>query len=876
MSKNVTIRATLLALCSAPSMAAYALADAPKQVDIPAGDLSPALLRLSRQYGADLVYRPEQVHGLKTHGARGDLTTEQAVTLLLQGTPLELRTDSSGAMLIAPAADGTTQGTNPPQASNVAREGKTGNERSSGEFRVAQVDQGKASGPATVSKGSQASDTDGAQKVELEEIVVTALKRETNIQDTPLAITAVTGATLNAMGVIDTASLNRVSPGLIVTPSSFSGSRLTIRNIQAAGEATVGLYYDDTPVVGSAGVTADAGGTTPSLRLFDIDRVEVLRGPQGTLYGSSSMAGTVRLIFAKPELDTTEATVSAEGNSVAHGGPGYQAQGMVNLPIISDTLAVRAVGFYQESGGYVDNLALNKDGVNKQTTDGGRLTIRARPVDGLTIDALAVIQNTNGALNDYFLTDGAYNEHYEELQPTRDDFQLFSGTLNWDLGPVRLTAIGSHTHRDFEYSYDFSEFFRSFGALYPVGSPTNEALNAQAPSVANSPQVTSTNTAEVRLASNAHGPLQWTTGFYYSDRNGNFDSNILRADPVTGDILPVSAANLLGQRVIGDELKQYAGFAEGTYDITDQLSMTGGIRYFDYTRRATNNVTVVDALVGLVASPPIDATSKENGELYKGDISYKFTDHVLGYVTASSGERPGGVNQVLGLPADLQNYKSDSLWNYELGLKSELFDRKLVVDADVYQINWSNMQTSGILPNTNFAFIANAGSARVRGAELESTWYPMAGLQFQASGSYSDARLTSNQANQTLQASGVRGDQIPYVPEVTAQFSAQYSWAFGSAYRATLRGDVNYTGSSWTTFPHANAFQDYLPAYTTESLRATINAPADWAFAAFVNNLSGSSALTNKLSSNAFGGLNNVRAISLTPRTVGVEVTKHF
>ena len=876
MSKNVTIRATLLALCSAPSMAAYALADAPKQVDIPAGDLSPALLRLSKQYGADLVYRPEQVHGLKTHGAHGDLTTEQAVTLLLQGTPLELRTDSSGALLIAPAANATTQGTNPPQPSNVAREGKTGNERSSGEFRVAQVDQGKASGPATVKQGSRASDTDGAQKVELEEIVVTALKRETNIQDTPLAITAVTGATLNAMGVIDTASLNRVSPGLIVTPSSFSGSRLTIRNIQAAGEATVGLYYDDTPVVGSAGVTADAGGTTPSLRLFDIDRVEVLRGPQGTLYGSSSMAGTVRLIFAKPQPDTTEATVSAAGNSVAHGGPGYQAQGMVNIPIIADTLAVRAVGFYQESGGYVDNLALNKDGVNKQTTDGGRLTVRARPVDGLTIDALAVIQNTNGALNDYFLADGAYNEHYEELQPTRDDFQLFSGTLNWDLGPVRLTAIGSHTHRDFEYNYDFSEFFRSFGALFPVGSPTYNAFNAQAPAVANSPQITSTNTAEVRLASNDHGPLQWTAGFYYSKRDGNFDSNILRADGVTGGILPVSAANLLGQRVIGDELKQYAGFAEATYDITDRLSMTGGIRYFDYTRRATNNVTVVDALVGLVASPPIDATSKENGELYKGDISYKFTDHMLGYVTASSGERPGGVNQVLGLPANLQTYKSDSLWNYELGLKSELLDRKLVVDADVYQINWSNMQTTGTLPGTNFAFIANAGSARVRGAELESTWYPMAGLQFQASGSYSDARLTSNQANQTLQAPGLRGDRIPYVPEVTAQLSAQYSWALSSAYRATLRADANYTGSSWTTFPQTNAFRDYLPSNVTESLRATVNAPADWSCAAFVNNLTNSNAVINKLSSNAFGGLNNVRAISLTPRTVGIEVTKHF
>ena len=726
--------------------------------------------------------------------------------------------------------------------------------------------------------GSQAatSDKGTTQRVELEEIVVTALKRETNIQDTPLAITAVTGNTLNAMGVSDITSLNRVSPGLIVTPSSFSGSRLTIRNIQAAGEATVGLYYDDTPVVGSAGVTADAGGTTPSLRLFDIDRVEVLRGPQGTLYGSSSMAGTVRLIFAKPRLDETEATVTADGNDVDHGGVGYQGQGMVNLPIISDKLAVRAVGFYQDSAGYVDNLALHQNDVNGQTTRGGRLMIRAEPVNGLTIDALAVVQNVSGALNDYFLADGAYNEHYEELQPVRDDFQLFSGTLNWDLGPVRLTAIGSHTHRNFNYSYDFSQFFRTFGALFPVGSATYNAFNSQAPAVANSPQVTSTDTAEVRLASNDHGPLQWTTGFYYSKREGDFDSNILRANGVTGFVLPVSAATLLGQRVIGDELKQFAGFAEGTYDITDRLSMTGGIRYFDYTRGATNNVTVVDALVGLVASPPINATSKEHGFLYKADISYKLTDHVMGYVTASSGERPGGVNQVLGLPANLQNYQSDSVWNYELGLKSELLDRKLVFNADVYQINWSNMQTSGILPNTNFAFIANAGSARVRGAEVEATLYPLAGLQLRASGSYSDARLTQDQTNQTLQAAGLRGDRIPYVPEVTAQASAQYSWALSPAYQAMLRADANYNGSSWTTFPPTNTFQHYLPAYVTGSLRATLSGPADWSVSAFVYNLADSSAVINKLSNNAFGGLNNVRAISLAPRTIGIEVTKHF
>jgi outer membrane receptor protein involved in Fe transport len=876
-----------VAIVAAASLSVIGLASADdakaairKPTRVPAEGLAPALATLAKEFDFQVLYRTEVVGKLSTQGASGAMTAAEALEHVLSGTGLTYRYLDDKTVTILPVSSLSSK-EEPGGASQEVQEGseganssaKEGKKSSSGEFRMAQVDPGKTADSATVNKESQTSDR-GA--VELEEIVVTALKRATNLQDTPLAITAVTGNTLTAMGVTDVASLNRVSPGLIVTQSGLSGSRLTLRNIRAAGEATVGLYYDDTPVVGSAGVTSDAGGTTPSIRLFDIDRVEVLRGPQGTLYGSSSMAGTVRLIFAKPKLDETEATITAEGTDVAHGGAGYQTQAMVNVPIIGDKLAVRAVGFYQYAPGYVDNLVLHQNGVNEHTTDGGRLTVRAEPIDGLTIDGLAVVQNSSGALDDYFLADGAYNQNYEALQPVRDNFQLFSGTLNWDVGPVRLTGIVSHTHRNFNYSYDQSAFFRTYAALFPVGSANNIGFTSQAPAVANSPQISSTDTAEVRLASNDHGPLQWTTGFYYSNREGNFDSNVLHANPVTGEPLLVSAATLEGQRVIGDALKQYAGFAEGAYDITERLSMTGGIRYFDYTRRTTNQITVPDKYVGFTALTPIDATGKEHGFLYKADISYKFTDYVLGYVTAASGERPGGVNQILGLPANLQTYQSDSLWNYELGLKSELLDRKLVFNADVYQINWSNMQTGGTLPNTTFGIITNAGSARVRGTEIEATLYPVTGLQLQAAGSYSDAILTQNQTNQTLVAPGVRGDPIPFVPKVTAQVSAQYSWALSPAYKATLRADANYNGSSWTQFPHTNAFQQYLPSYETESLRATLSGPADWNVSAFVNNLSNSSAVTNKLSSTLYGGLNNVRAISLVPRMIGIEVTKHF
>lgn len=710
-----------------------------------------------------------------------------------------------------------------------------------------------------------------------QDIVVTALKRSTNIQNTPLAITAVSGEKLTAMGITDAYSLARTSPGLVVREGAFSGARLTIRNIRAAGESTVGLYYDETPVMGSAGVSSDAGGTTPDIRLFDVERAEVLRGPQGTLYGSSSMAGTVRLIFNKPDLTKLGGAVAGQMSSVDGGGLGFENQAMVNLPIVSDILAIRAVGFYSQRPGYVDNIRLGQQDVNDQTSEGGRLMVRLKPASNFTIDGLVYFQNTNGSLNDYTLAKGAYNRTYESQQPLHDRLELYSGTAVWDLGPVTLTAVGSHSYRKFNYSYDFSDFFRINAARFPVGSPLYNALNAQAPSVANSPQVTKADTAEARLSGGATGPLQWTIGLFYSDRKGSFDSNIVRTSAASGAVLPISSTTLLGQRVITDQLKQKAGFAEATYAVTNALSLTGGVRYYDYDRRVTGAVTVPNAFVGFVASAPTDQSSSEHGWLYKANASYKITSRVMVYATVSSGQRPGGVNQNVSLPTNLQSYQSDKLWNYELGIKSEFFDRMVTVNADVFQIDWNNIQVSGTLPNTNFAFIANAGRARARGVEVETAFNPYRGLQFQLSGSYIDAVLREDQSNQSLLAAGLKGDDIPSVPKVTAQGSAQYSWQLSDTLKANLRGDAYYNGSSWTEFRHTSAFQRRLPAYTLVSLRAGIGGADDsWSASLFVSNLLNDDTVVSKLSGNVYGNLDNVRAISNVPRTIGLDLTKRF
>lgn len=709
------------------------------------------------------------------------------------------------------------------------------------------------------------------------DIVVTALKRSTTVQTTPIAITAVTGEQLAAKGITDTYALAQTSPGLVVREGSLSGARLTIRNIRAAGEPTVGLYFDETAVPGSAGVNSDAGGTTPDLRLFDVDRVEVLRGPQGTLYGSSSMAGAVRLIFAKPDLGDLSAKFAGQMSTTQGGEPAFQNQAAINVPVIGDVLGIRAVGFYQLRPGYVDNVRLGQQDVNTQRSSGGRLMVRLRPASNLTIDAMAYLQNSEGALNDYKLSLGAYRQAYEAQQPLSDKFQLFSGTATWDVGPVTLVGTGSHAYRNFNYSYDFSDFFRTFGANYPVGSTLNTAFNAQAPSVANSPQVTRSDSAELRVSGNGSGPLQYTLGFFYSNRNGAFDSNIVRASPFDGQLLPIGASTLLGQRVITDQLKQTAGYGEVTYAVTDALSLTGGLRYFDYDRRVTGRVTVPNAFVGFAATPATSQSTSEHGWLYKANASYKVAGDMMFYATAASGQRPGGVNQNVSLPADLQQYRSDHLWNYELGMKSQFFDRALTLNVDVFQIDWDDMQTSGTLPNTNFAFIANAGRARARGVEVETTLIPYRGLQFQLSGSYIDAKLRENQSNQSLLASGLKGDAIPSVPKTTLQGSAQYGWAIGSTLKANLRGDAYYNSSSWTEFRHTSEFQRRLPAYTLVSLRAGIGAADDnWTASLFVRNLLDDRSVVSKLSGNVYGSLNNVRAISNVPRTIGIDLTKNF
>ena len=304
------------------------------------------------------------------------------------------------------------------------------------------------------------------------EIIVTALKRATSIQQTPLAISAVSADTLSRQNITDSSALSRVSPGLQINENANGGSRVIIRNLYATGEALVGIYYDDVPLSGTGGVSNDAGGTQPSLRLFDVERAEVLRGPQGTLYGASSMGGTMRIIFAKPKLDRYEGAVDGQLNTAADSGGaiGSQINAMVNVPVIDGLLGLRAVGSYDRTAGYLDNDMLGLSNMNASRSYGGRITARFQPSDAITLDLMAVYQDRTGHRADwnhteYLLTGKRYNQPMLMRQPQTDRMKLFSGTLNWDLDFATLTAAASYSDRYLTYKFDYTPYFARFQSV---------------------------------------------------------------------------------------------------------------------------------------------------------------------------------------------------------------------------------------------------------------------------------------------------------------------------------------------------------------------------------------------------------------------------
>ncbi|MFC0205725.1 TonB-dependent receptor [Novosphingobium soli] len=719
------------------------------------------------------------------------------------------------------------------------------------------------------------------------EIVVTALKRSTTIQETPISISAITGESLSQSGVQSIADLSATTPGLNLVDGGPSQRRVVIRGIQGAGEPMIGTYYDETPVTGMVGASNDAGGSTPELRLFDVDRVEVLRGPQGTLYGAGSMGGTLRIIYSKPDLTQVEGTVDASLSNTDHGGWNYEGSAMLNVPLATDKVGVRAVGFYRRQDGFIDNTALGIDDINVLKSYGGRLMLRMKPSERWTFDVAAFLNRTRTDTPGWVLNAGKYNSDAYTRQPVRDDVELYSITSNYEFDFATFTATGSYMHRDLSSVGDVSRYISGqrtparCATLVGAGAACSPSqlsgfyalVDSQSTSALYPQQEMDAWTAELRLSSDGSGPLNWTLGGFYSDRNIVVQNPQVNADPETGEIIrPLQIATV---RNIDDTLTQLAGFGELSWDVVDGLNLTAGARYFHYEKDIVGETTVPSILVGARVTPPTRVASSENGWVFRFNGSYKITPDIMLYAEAAQGFRPGGANQVLGLDAALTAYDSDSLWNYEVGLKTSFLNRMATFNIDVYRIDWSDMQITLRTPNGAFSYLGNAGKARVEGVEAELGLRPLYGLSIQGNVTYIDARLTEDQNTGVTATSGLDGDRIPYVPKWMAGGSVQYDWPLSETLGGMARVDASYVGGSWSDFRHTYVYAREVDDYALVNARIGIEGPEKaWGAYLFATNLLNATAITRATSSAIAVGRTLVN--SATPRTVGVNVRYNF
>ncbi|HQW08937.1 MAG TPA: TonB-dependent receptor [Steroidobacteraceae bacterium] len=714
-----------------------------------------------------------------------------------------------------------------------------------------------------------AQDPAGHTSAGIEEVVVTASKRgEQNVQDVSMSIAAFDEASLRARGADNFLDYARAVPGLSVQDQGPGDKKYVIRGVQSVGAATTGLYFDE--IVMTANNRQDGGGRQPDLKLFDIERVEVLRGPQGTLYGASSMSGTIRIVANKPDASEFAGRVEGTVSQTRFGNENYRLNAMVNVPVVADKFAVRGVYYLRDESGFIDNVRLGLKGINDEETSGGRLAARLWATDRLTLTATGLYQKTesNGRYG-YEPSTGELEVGFYTKTPWTDEFHAVNLTAEQQLDSGTLLFTSSWFDRDINFNNDGTTILAGILGRAPENA---RSLLAQ-------PQSRSIWSNELRYSSNWQGPFNLVGGVFFQKEKSNFNSRVDSAD-ANG----VAEANPIVYlwRSIDTEIENRSLFGELSYDLTSKLTATVGARWFQFDVDEQSSLMIACCSGNTPGPGPAAPTASSDKDVnYKLNLSYEVNDDLLFYAQAAQGFRSGGNNEPgISVVPGCQNassFSSDGLWNYEIGAKMALLDNRAVVNLTPYYIDWSDMQVRAFNPLCNNARIANAGEARIQGVEAEVVLRPVAALQFNLTFNYSDAELTEDQPRATGTGNGTegrKGDDIPGVPRTSSSAGVQYSFPVRNAsLEGVLRGDYSYVGSSKTAFrPLTDPTYRVQPSYALTNLRFSL-VGASWETSLFMNNVFDERAEVTHL---VFSQTRPDIIITNRPREVGISFSKSF
>ena len=717
------------------------------------------------------------------------------------------------------------------------------------------------------------------------EIIVTAQKEKATVQSVPISMTAISGDQLQAQGITSVADMSHEVPGLSMRSAGPGQTEFEARGLASTGGSspTVGFYLDDTPL--SPPATAQNGKVVIDPDLYDLNRVEVLRGPQGTLYGSGSMGGTIKLVTNQPQLGEYQASIEGIASATQGGGPNGGLNGMVNIPI-NDMVALRIVGTEKYVDGWIDRIVVNpfptdtntrgdvtaapvqsvaKD-VNTEQLGGFRASLLVKPNNDLSIVVSVFSQGLRqGGYNEYDLPPGSHptEAHYEAFdikEPISDTVTIYGLTINQNLGFANLTNATSYWNRKEKQTQDASESIQYvFGLTSPISLPFSETDSSRQFS------------QEVRLSSPDGGRFHWIVGAFYTKLNSNWNEYGANpafasfSDPGTNPLGIVGAINDPYQIV------QYAAFFDASYKITDTLKFTTGVRYFDYKSSTVNNQ--YGLATANVAPVPITAadrtTAKSSGVTPRFDLSYTPDRHLTVYASASEGFRPGGAN--ISVPSFCgpapTSYGPDSVWDYEVGEKAKILDGNLTINSDLFYINWKNTQQL-LLLNCGFQYNFNAGNARSFGAELEVNYRVTPELTISVNGTHTHAEINQPSTNSGI----VPGTPILNVPKYTGNINIVYRRPINGRYDFVARLSNAYVGASTDeSYAMVN-----LPAYDLTNIRFGV-VQSKWSAYLFIDNVTDKrAALTANNTSFQFNIPALVRMSTNQPRTFGIDVSRTF
>ncbi|HEX4973520.1 MAG TPA: TonB-dependent receptor [Steroidobacteraceae bacterium] len=692
----------------------------------------------------------------------------------------------------------------------------------------------------------------------IEEVIVTAQKRAERLQDVPVPVSVLSADLLTQSNLVRMQDYYARIPGLSLTSDSFGQPIVAIRGVTTGtGNPTVGIVVDDVPYGSVSGI----GRMAPDIDPFDLAQVEVLRGPQGTLYGASSIGGLLKFVTADPSLDALHGRVQVGTSSVRNGDDlGFNVRGSVNIPI-ADTVAARVSGFSRRDPGYIDDPGRGKNGVNEVDVNGGRVVTLWQPSQDLSVKLGAFVQKISA--------DGSPVVHelpgLGELEQSmligtggyEKKIQVYSVSVHANLGAAELDYTGGYNINDVDDAFDYTPAFgpvteSQFGV---TGTPLLETLK------------TERLTQELRLTAPLTDSIEGLFGVFYSDERTRTAQDILATDPSDGAV----AGQWLHDQD-ATNFTEYAAFADFTFKLSERFDVQVGGRQSRMERDYTLffEGPYVPTFLGQPSPllyPRVD--TDEDAFTYLLTPRFKPSDDHMVYARIASGYRPGGPNYnitVFGVPPA---YDADQTRNYDVGAKGKFLEGALTYDASLFYIDWRDIQLLIVDSQSGAGYFTNASKARSKGAELSLEWRPVSALSIAAAAAWTDAELVEAFPSGST-AFGEPGDPLPFTTRFSGNLALDVQLPVASGVTSSIGLSASYVGKRTADFT-GSAERQALPAYTQLDARAKAEF-GDWSADVFVNNLTDKRGLLG-------GGIGGFPAYAfnyIQPRTLGVSVTRSF